>query len=128
MENLLKELREKNITVSLVNGDLKIRYNGGQLNDELVRELKNNKELIVNYLQAQAVNGVNGGIVPVSPAADYALSSSQRRMVVLSHFDEGSIAYNQPGVYVFDGKLDRASLFRAFDTLVERHEILRTRF
>jgi len=59
---------------------------------------------------------------------NYPLSSSQRRLWVLSQFEEANIAYNMPWVYVFEGDLDKPSLEQAFTTLIERHEILRTIF
>ncbi|WP_324803086.1 amino acid adenylation domain-containing protein [Pseudomonas sp. JQ170C] len=60
--------------------------------------------------------------VPV--AASYA----QRRLWTLWQLDRQSAAYNQAGVLHLDGPLDEAALQAAFDSLVERHEILRTRF
>ncbi|NIG57755.1 non-ribosomal peptide synthetase, partial [Chitinophaga sp. Cy-1792] len=60
--------------------------------------------------------------------ASYPLSSSQRRLWVLSQFEEGSVAYNMPGVYTLTGALDIARLEAAFKTLIARHEILRTVF
>ncbi|HEY0610456.1 MAG TPA: condensation domain-containing protein, partial [Chitinophaga sp.] len=67
-------------------------------------------------------------IPAVAAQASYALSSSQRRLWVLSQFEEGSVAYNMPGVFEFEGTLDTAALSRSFDTLIERHESLRTVF
>jgi amino acid adenylation domain-containing protein len=58
----------------------------------------------------------------------YPLSSSQRRLWVLSQFDEASAAYNMPGLYVFEGELNIKALNHAFLCLIERHEILRTVF
>lgn len=60
--------------------------------------------------------------------ADYPLSSSQRRLWILSQFEEGNVAYNIPGVYVFEGNLNKDALQYAFHTLLTRHEILRTGF
>jgi amino acid adenylation domain-containing protein/non-ribosomal peptide synthase protein (TIGR01720 family) len=59
---------------------------------------------------------------------DYPLSASQRRLWVLSSFEEGRAAYNAPGVRVFRGQLNREALRHAFALLIERHEILRTVF
>ncbi|MGB8194022.1 MAG: amino acid adenylation domain-containing protein [Chitinophagaceae bacterium] len=59
---------------------------------------------------------------------DYPLSSSQRRLWVLSRFEEGSSAYNAPGVRVLIGELNREAFSYAFNALIERHEILRTVF
>jgi hypothetical protein len=58
----------------------------------------------------------------------YALSSSQRRLWVLSQFEEGNVAYNIPGVYVLEGDLDRDALAESLAALVARHESLRTVF
>jgi amino acid adenylation domain-containing protein len=65
---------------------------------------------------------------PVAQQSDYVLSSSQRRLWVLSQFDESSAAYNMPGVYIFEGQLDHAALDHAFNVLIARHESLRTVF
>ncbi|HEY0609631.1 MAG TPA: amino acid adenylation domain-containing protein, partial [Chitinophaga sp.] len=67
-------------------------------------------------------------IPAVAAQVSYALSSSQRRLWVLSQFEEGSVAYNMTGVFEFEGTLDTAALSRSFDTLIERHESLRTVF
>jgi tyrocidine synthetase III len=66
------------------------------------------------------------GRAPDQPA--YALSPSQRRLWVLSQFEDSNAAYNLPGTYVFESEPDLAALGRAFDVLVERHESLRTVF
>ncbi|MEN5057172.1 amino acid adenylation domain-containing protein [Sphingobacterium kitahiroshimense] len=58
----------------------------------------------------------------------YFLSSSQRRIWILSQFIERNIAYNMPAAHVFEGNLNIKGLQRAFDVLIARHEILRTVF
>ncbi|WP_161964298.1 non-ribosomal peptide synthetase [Chitinophaga flava] len=58
----------------------------------------------------------------------YALSFSQRRLWVISQFPEGSIAYNMQAAYVLEGPLDRDALAASFNTLITRHESLRTTF
>jgi amino acid adenylation domain-containing protein len=67
-------------------------------------------------------------IPPVKLQSCYGLSSSQRRLWVLSQFEEGNIAYNMPGTYVFEGNLDPAILKRSLDAIIDRHEIMRTVF
>jgi tyrocidine synthetase-3 len=67
--------------------------------------------------------------IPKAPEQDsYALSSAQQRLWVLSQFEEGNIAYNIPAAYEFTGTLDVAAFRQAFNTLISRHEILRTVF
>ncbi|WP_298739283.1 amino acid adenylation domain-containing protein, partial [uncultured Chitinophaga sp.] len=67
-------------------------------------------------------------ITAVDAQADYPLSSAQRRLWVLSQLQESSVAYNMPGAYTLEGKLDFDALQQAFRSLVERHESLRTIF
>ncbi len=67
-------------------------------------------------------------IAPVAAQSSYVLSSAQRRLWVLSQFEDGNVAYNMPGAQVFEGELDRDGLEYAFRTLVDRHESLRTVF
>jgi amino acid adenylation domain-containing protein len=67
-------------------------------------------------------------IRPLPQQESYALSSAQKRVWVLSLFDEGNTAYNMAGVYAIEGKIDRDALQQAFDALMERHESLRTVF
>ncbi|WP_207622442.1 non-ribosomal peptide synthetase [Niastella koreensis] len=75
-----------------------------------------------------AAKTVYTDIVPVPVQPRYTLSSSQRRLWVMSRFEAASIAYNVPGAYVFEGALNIKALETAFATLIERHEILRTIF
>ncbi len=59
---------------------------------------------------------------------EYPLSSAQMRLWILSQFEEGNIAYNIPGVYLFEGVLDEEALELSFTTMLTRHESLRTLF
>ena len=67
-------------------------------------------------------------ISEVSLFESYVMSSAQRRLWVLSQFEGGNIAYNMPGVYIFEGNLDKVLLEKSFCSLISRHEILRTVF
>jgi amino acid adenylation domain-containing protein len=67
--------------------------------------------------------------IPLAPEqAGYGLSSSQRRLWVLSQFEEGSLAYNIHIEYLFQGNLDNNALEFSLNALIDRHEILRTVF
>lgn len=67
-------------------------------------------------------------ILPVPVQPDYPSSVAQRRLWILSQFEEGSAAYNIPGLYIFEGEIDQISLDYAFDKVISRHESLRTVF
>ena len=63
-----------------------------------------------------------------APRQDYYdLSHAQQRLWLLHHM-EGATAYNMPEAYLFDEELDITALQKAFATLIERHEVLRTAF
>jgi amino acid adenylation domain-containing protein/thioester reductase-like protein len=66
-------------------------------------------------------------IRPIPEQEYYPVSSAQQRMWVLSQA-ESSVTYNMPAVFVLPDEPDAARLAAAFDALVERHEVLRTRF
>ncbi|WP_158881408.1 non-ribosomal peptide synthetase [Amycolatopsis anabasis] len=59
---------------------------------------------------------------------DLPLSFAQSRMWFLQQLDPGSAAYNVCLAITLRGALDTAALHRSFQRLVERHEILRTRY
>jgi amino acid adenylation domain-containing protein len=67
-------------------------------------------------------------IQPVAPSAHYPMSPSQRRLWILSQFEESSVAYHMPGVYVLEGQLSPQALETALEAVVGRHEMLRTVF
>ncbi|WP_429841912.1 edeine biosynthesis hybrid PKS-NRPS EdeI [Brevibacillus sp. FIR094] len=67
--------------------------------------------------------------IPVAEYREaYPATSSQQRIYVLEQMQEGAVAYNIPTVMMLEGELDREAFERAFVTLVQRHESLRTSF
>jgi len=56
------------------------------------------------------------------------LSSAQHRLWFLDQLEPGNHAYNLAHAMEISGALDVDALRQSFDALVERHEILRTRF
>ncbi|MBD0255164.1 MAG: hypothetical protein ICV83_05550, partial [Cytophagales bacterium] len=67
-------------------------------------------------------------ILPVAPQPHYPLSHAQERIWILSQLEEGLLAYNISSHFILKGTVDRHALDRAFQTLVARHEVLRTTF
>jgi amino acid adenylation domain-containing protein len=67
-------------------------------------------------------------IKPVEKKAYYDLSHAQKRLWILSHFEEQHIGYNMLYAFKFNGKLDVNSLTHALEIMVDRHEIMRTVF
>ncbi|MCB9252923.1 MAG: amino acid adenylation domain-containing protein [Flavobacteriales bacterium] len=67
--------------------------------------------------------------IEIQPQKDhYELSHAQKRFWILSHFSSGSEAYNNMNSFVLKGKLNRKAFNDAFNEVIKRHEVLRTRF
>ncbi|QED47028.1 non-ribosomal peptide synthase/polyketide synthase [Cytobacillus dafuensis] len=65
---------------------------------------------------------------PVGRRDTYPLSSSQRRLFVLSQFPEIGTSYNMPSAWTIHGYIDVMKLQKALEKVTDRHEILRTTF
>jgi len=65
---------------------------------------------------------------PVSRDGLPPLSFAQQRLWFIDRLEGTSTEYNMPGALWLRGDLDHAALKRAINTIVERHESLRTRF
>jgi amino acid adenylation domain-containing protein len=67
-------------------------------------------------------------LVPVPRDGPLPLSFAQQRLWFIQQLDPANVAYNMLGVIHLDGTLDAGALQRALDTVVHRHEALRTVF
>ena len=70
-------------------------------------------------------------VAPIEPAdrsRDLRPSWSQERLWFIDQLEGGGAAYHIPGAVRLRGELDERSLRAALDTLVMRHEVLRTVF
>ena len=67
-------------------------------------------------------------IQPLKAQGCYGLSHAQRRLWVLDQMEEEGLAYMMSGAFLFEGSLDVSLFLKVFESLVERHESLRTIF
>ena len=58
----------------------------------------------------------------------FPVSSAERRFWFLQEWDPQNVAYNVPAAFRLRGPVDHAALESAFQSLVRRHEVLRTTF
>ncbi|MET4143121.1 amino acid adenylation domain-containing protein, partial [Pedobacter sp. UYP1] len=131
MRNIIKlilELADLNVNIYLEEGKLKIDSPDDLVLDDFLPRIKLHKEELIQYLSTYKPDSDVIEIPIIETQETYPLSSSQYRLWILSQFTESSIAYNMPGVFVFEGVLDEAAFSYAFASLIERHEILRTVF
>jgi amino acid adenylation domain-containing protein len=71
---------------------------------------------------------IDAPLTRVSRDKPLPLSSAQHRLWFLDQLEPGNHAYNLAHAIEISGALDVDALRQSFDALVERHEILRTRF
>ena len=131
MENiayLIKELRERGVGVSLSGNDLEISQLKGEIDEETIALIRDNKANLVTYLRSFSFDEAYSDIPNVPTALSYPISDSQRRLWVLSQFEEETIAYNMPISIQLDGSYDIEKFQKAIYATIDRHEILRTVF
>jgi len=130
--HILEKARAKNVDLSVVDGRLKVRAKPGALDDELRQEITQMKELLIELLteiQASQLEHGNAVIKPVARAATGSpLSFAQQRLWFIDRHESGSSQYNIPTALTMRGQLNKPALQKALDTLVERHEVLRTTY
>ncbi|WP_422889303.1 non-ribosomal peptide synthase/polyketide synthase [Pseudomonas chlororaphis] len=84
-------------------------------------------EGFVRALPAGDAEGAQApAMLPVERGQPLALSYAQERQWFLWQLEPESAAYHVPSALRLKGRLDQAALQRSFDTLVARHESLRT--
>jgi fengycin family lipopeptide synthetase D len=129
MKELFAKLRSLQIDVKVVNGKLDIQAAKGVVTSELLKEIQLHKMELIEFIESYRSRLKSHHLIPSLPEKmSYELSSSQRRLWILSQIEEGSTAYHMPQVWQFEGSLDLVAFENAFKSLVERHEILRTVF
>jgi tyrocidine synthetase-3 len=69
--------------------------------------------------------------IPIKPTEAreyYRVSPAQKRLYMLHQLNPGSTVYNGPLIMILEGRVDRERLSQSFETLIQRHEMLRTFF
>ncbi|OAB42666.1 non-ribosomal peptide synthetase, partial [Paenibacillus glacialis] len=67
-------------------------------------------------------------ILPIPSGEHYAISSPQQRMYLQQLATPGDRSYNLPELLHIDGVIDASKLESSIQTLIQRHEMLRTSF
>ncbi|MFC5702236.1 condensation domain-containing protein [Cohnella faecalis] len=67
-------------------------------------------------------------ITPCAPSDRYPVSSAQKRLFILSELHGDNTGYNMPALMEIEGAVDKERLVQALQTIIDRHESLRTTF
>ncbi|OXB20629.1 condensation domain-containing protein, partial [Flavobacterium tructae] len=115
----------------VLNGDLLSVKSNTNIDPAILLEIKNSKELIIQYLKKyQDENTTEELLKKITPYnrntfTKIPLSFSQERLWFLDQFG-GSAEYNMPIVLHLDGTVSISILEEALQTIVSRHEVLRS--
>ncbi|HEX7154384.1 MAG TPA: amino acid adenylation domain-containing protein [Thermoanaerobaculia bacterium] len=123
--DVLKRAQSEGVELYLDGEQLKFRMKQGRLSPELKADLVANKASIISLLREQAL-AVDSDIPVVPREQALQCSFAQQRLWFVDQLEGGSAQYNIPAAMRLKGRLDVAALQRAVDTIIERHEILRT--
>ncbi len=90
-------------------------------------------EYILKAMREALTEMIDNGFFPdetrkISPIKIMEASTSQKRMFLLSQYEGGEIAYHITLPFLVKGKLETNKLEAAISKIVDRHEILRTKF
>lgn len=130
IREILQQLKKNDAHISLNSGNLKISSDKQDLPAGLLDAVKLHKEAIIGYLKS--VESPAGSSITI-PVADpslpfYPCSSAQKRLCFLQQFAKGNTAYNMPMIHYLGETVQTENLRSAFQSLILRHESLRTFF
>ncbi|MCW3072744.1 MAG: tycC [Bacteroidetes bacterium] len=128
VNDLISRLQTLGVHLHTVDNDIKINAPKGILTDDLVNELKKNKKELLAFLLKSSGSQLFEPIQVAEESLYYNLSHAQRRLWILSQFEQASVAYNMPWIHTLNGVLNMDAFKKALQSLIERHEILRTVF
>ena len=83
---------------------------------------------LAKTVEQYAVDASTQSIPQAERRPYYLTSSPQKRLYVLNEMVDGQTAYNMPSMLEIKGNVDVARVQDAFQTIVDRHEALRTHF
>ncbi len=128
---LLAQLRKRGIRIWQEGGELKFKAPKGAMTPELKSRLLENRGQVIELLKKQEDEQAftpAESIQSVARNGRLPLSSSQEALWVIDQMSSMGSEYNVPVVLRLEGELDVEALRDAIQTIVRRHEILRTRY
>jgi natural product biosynthesis luciferase-like monooxygenase protein/amino acid adenylation domain-containing protein len=130
IRELIKKLKDNKIDLALDGDDLEINFDGDEIPEDLLTEIRDNKKGLIDFLkQVYGIDVETDEVIPkVAEQESYEMSPTQRRSWLVSQFSDSDIAYNMPMTYMLQGKLNVDALNYAMKQQPIRHESLRTAF
>ncbi len=126
-----RKLYKEGIKLVLNDGSLNIKADA-EIDPEIINEIRNNKELIIDYLRAYEEDTSSESLLEKITPYDkqdldhIPLSFGQERLWFLNQMNGSSEEYHINTVIRLEGDLDVNILEETLKTIVNRHEVLRT--
>ncbi|KZN34207.1 hypothetical protein N480_21630 [Pseudoalteromonas luteoviolacea S2607] len=125
--SLLSELSSLGIQLTQEQGKLKLKAPEGAVTEELKNKILKHKGDIISLLKHQQTGFAKLDKIPRRTSnQELTLSNAQRKLWLIDMLEGTSIHYNMPGILKLEGVLEVDTLHRALETIIQRHEVLRT--
>ncbi|MCF6437891.1 condensation domain-containing protein [Pseudoalteromonas luteoviolacea] len=124
LSSLLEACHQAGIRLSAGQGKLRVNGADRERHADLLLQLKNNKAALIEILQASNVVE----LVPQNVKSNVPLSFNQQRIYLSSTIEAKSAIYHMPIAMKLTGDLNLSALEYSFNQVIQRHEILRTRY
>ncbi|WP_414575221.1 amino acid adenylation domain-containing protein [Anabaena sp. CCY 9402-a] len=129
IEKFLAHLYSLDAKLWIEDANLRCSIPEDVLTDELSVELRSRKSEIINFLrQAKSSTNYTQAITPAARNGNLPLSFAQQRLWFLEQLQPDNYTYNLPTAVRLTGILDVGLLERSLNTIIQRHELLRTNF
>ncbi|WP_023638258.1 non-ribosomal peptide synthetase [Musicola paradisiaca] len=130
--NIINKARESGVFLYVNEGRLAFKSQG-ELSSALKAEIIMHRDeiiaLLVNYQRSAQAMAAGAPVMKHRTIQEKRpVTFEQQRMLVLDTISAHKQSYNMAALITLSGPLDRAALERAINTLVERHEVLRTHY
>ncbi|MER2370200.1 amino acid adenylation domain-containing protein [Photorhabdus laumondii] len=128
MLKLVQDAYEQGVLLFSKDGKLGFKLKGTHFPDELKAKIQAHKAALITFLDEGKVDA-SGNKIAIKPAPrtqPLPLSSSQQRIWFIDQFGGDSTAYNMVSAYTVSGKFELAAANLALQTIIDRHEVLRT--
>lgn len=129
IRSFISELGQQDIYCNLDGDELVIEDYNDNLNDAIVGNIKANKAEIIEYLGKLNIHDVDHGkIEKFDDIEDIPLSNLQKSYWFLYQLEGGSSTFNMPSAIRLKGDVDAGLITQCFETIVNRHRVLRINF
>ena len=127
IEQFLSDLYRQEVQLWAEGDRLRCNAPEAVLTEDLSAQLRARKAEILAFLQQHETNAA-AAIQPVPRTGPLPVSFAQQRLWFLEQMQQEGAVYNIPLAVQVQGWLDEAAFSQSLNALVQRHEVLRTRF